>query len=159
MRDSGDCVEHVASEFDGMNNTLNVTATVANACTVTASNLALGNVAATSTSIAGSTTISVNCPNGTAYYIGLAPSNSNTAGSGVLSGTGGNTDQVPYQLSSTAGPSGTVWGNTATASSVGNGVSGTGTGASQTHTVYVTVPSANYTPDTYTDTVTVTVNY
>jgi spore coat protein U-like protein len=147
---------------DSVSGTFQVTVTIQKACTVTAgaaSNVALGTVASTSTNTLGNNTITVYCSKTTPYYIGLAPSNSNTAGSGVLSGTGGNTDQVPYQLSSTAGPSGTVWGNTATASSVGNGVSGTGTGASQTHTVYVTVPSANYTPDTYTDTVAVNVNY
>lgn len=95
----------------------------------------------------------------TPYYIGLAPSNSASTGAGAMHGTGGNTDTVPYQLSSTAGPSGTVWGNTATTTTVGNGVSGTGTGANQSISVYATVPSANYTPDSYTDTVTVNVNY
>lgn len=159
MRDSGDCVEHVASEFDGMNNTLTVTATVSNACTVTASNLALGTVAATSTAIAGTTTLSVTCPSGTAYYIGLAPSNGSTTGAGTMTGTGGNTDKPAYQLRSTSGSSGTIWGNTATTTSVGNGVAGTGNGAAQNRTVYVTMPSANYRPDSYSDTVTINVNY
>ena len=76
-----------------------------------------------------------------------------------MAGTGANADQVPYQLRSAAGAAGAVWGNTATATSVGNGVSGTGTGAAQTHTVYVTAPSANFTPDTYNDVVTVNVNF
>jgi spore coat protein U-like protein len=124
-----------------------------------ASNITLGPVTSTATNTLGSNTITVYCSKTTPYFIGLAPSNASTAGAGTLTGTGGNTDTVPYQLSSTAGPTGTVWGNTATAVSVGNGVSGTGTGLNQTHTVYVTVPSANYTPDTYTDTVSVYVNY
>jgi len=144
------------------NGTFQITVTIQKACTVTAgaaSNIALGTVVATATNTLGNNTITVNCSKTTPYFIGLAPSNSSTAGAGTLSGTTGNTDTVPYQLSSTAGPSGTVWGNTATASSAGNGVSGTGTGLNQTHTVYVTVPSANYTPDTYTDTVTINVNY
>ena len=142
--------------------TFQVTMTIQKACTVTAgapSNIALGTHSATETDIAGNNTISVNCSKATPYYIGLAPSNANTAGLGAMSGTGANVDKVGYQLRSTAGTSGTIWGNTATASSVGNGVAGTGTGASQSHTVYVTVPSANFTPDTYTDTVTVNVNY
>jgi spore coat protein U-like protein len=42
---------------------------------------------------------------------------------------------------------------------VGNGVSGTGNGADQSLTVYVTVDDANYAPAVYSDTVTVTVNY
>jgi spore coat protein U-like protein len=62
-------------------------------------------------------------------------------------------------LRSSAGSSGTIWGNTATSSSVGNGVAGTGTGADQTLTVYATASDANYAPDTYSDEVTVTVNY
>jgi spore coat protein U-like protein len=147
---------------DTATGTFQVSITIQKACTVTAgsaSNIALGTVPSTATNTLGNNTITVYCSKTTPYFIGLAPSNANSAGAGVLSGTGGNTDTVPYQLSSTAGPSGTIWGNTATTSSVGNGVSGTGTGINQTHTVYVTVPSANYTPDTYTDTVTINVNY
>ncbi len=111
--------------------TFQITVTIQKACTVTAGaafNITLGTVAATATNTLGNNTITVNCSKTTPYFIGLAPSNSSTAGAGTLSGTAGNTDTVPYQLSSTSGPSGTVWGNTATASSVGNGVSGTGTG-------------------------------
>lgn len=159
MVNAGSCAQNVFLTFDGTNNTLTATATVRNACTVATSNLTLGTVAATSTAIAGSTSLSVTCPSGTAYYIGLAPSNGNTAGAGVLAGTGGNTDKPAYQLRSTSGSSGTVWGNTATTTSVGNGVAGTGTGAAQNRTVYVTMPNANYKPDTYSDTVTVSVNY
>ena len=147
---------------DTATSTFQVTVTIQKACTVTAgaaSNISLGTVASTATNVAGNNTISVNCSKTTPYYIGLAPSNANTAGLGAMAGTGANADKVGYQLRSTAGTSGTIWGNTATASSVGNGVAGTGTGANQSHTVYVTVPSANFTPDTYTDTVTVNVNY
>ena len=147
---------------DTATGTFQVTMTIQKACTVTAgapSNIALGTVAATATNVAGNNTISVNCSKTTPYFIGLAPSNASTGGAGQMSGTGANADKVGYQLRSTAGTSGTIWGNTATASTVGNGVAGTGTGANQTHTVYVTVPSANFTPDTYTDTVTVNVNY
>ena len=136
--------------------------TIQKACTVTAgaaSDVSLGTVAATATDVTGNNTITVNCSKTTPYYIGLAPSNASTDGAGEMRGTGANADKVPYQLRSTAGTSGTIWGNTATTSSVGNGVTGTGTGANQTHTVYVTAPSANYTPDNYADTVTVNVNY
>ncbi len=76
-----------------------------------------------------------------------------------MTGTGSNADKVVYQLRSTPGSTGDVWGDTATASSVGNGVSAIGTGADKAHTVYVTVPSANFAPDTYADTVTVRVHY
>ena len=82
-----------------------------------------------------------------------------TAGSASnMSGVGANTDKVPYQLRavSTSGP---VWGNNATASTVGNGVAGTGTGVAQSVPVFAVAPSANFSPDNYTDIVTVIVNY
>ena len=68
-------------------------------------------------------------------------------------------DTVAYQLRSTAGMSGTIWGNTATSISVGNGVAGTGTGSDQNHTIYATLASANAAAGNYQDTVTVTGNY
>lgn len=149
------------TNFAGVQISLVVTATVVNACTVTAgagSKINFGIVAYTATNRSGTSQIAVNCPSGTVYRIGLAPSNGSTAGAGVMSGTGANTAKVPYQLrsGSAAGP---VWGNTATPTSTGNGVSGTGTGTSQSISVYATVASANFPPDIYTDTVTVTVNY
>jgi spore coat protein U-like protein len=119
-------------------------------------------VAATALNTSNSNTISVNCSKTTPYYVGLAPSNANTAGAGVMASTTApatNTDKVPYQLTSTAGAGGTIWGNTATSTAVGNGVAGTGTGAAQSLTVYATAASANFTPDSYADTVTVNVNY
>lgn len=136
---------------------LGVNATMSNACTVSvsASNIDFGSQSSTATDILGHNTISVTCPPTTAYQVGLSPSNGNTGGAGVMTGTGSNTDKVPYQLhsGSTAGP---IWGNTGTSTSVGNGVTGTGSGSL---TAYAVAPSANYKPDTYTDTVTVTVNY
>ncbi|WP_052007348.1 Csu type fimbrial protein [Burkholderia paludis] len=135
-------------------------ATVQKACVVTANNVNLGTVPSTSVNTTASNTLNVSCTNGTPYFVGLAPSNGNTAGAGVMKGAlSGNTDQVPYQLSSTPGPSGTPWGNTATSTTAGNGKSGSGSGQGQSLTVYATVPNANYTPDTYSDTVTVNVNY
>ena len=147
--------------------TFQVLVEIQKSCSVTAgagSNINVGAVASTATNSAGSNSISVNCTTGTPYFIGLAPSvanGGNNSGAGSMASTsgGGNTDKVPYQLRSTAGASGTIWGNTATTSTVGNGVAGTGTGAAQSHTVYATVASANYAADSYADTVTITVNY
>jgi len=145
--------------FTGASTNLTASAMVPSNCTVTAGTaLSLGSVLATASAVSGSTTIMVNCTLATPYYLGLSPSNGNTAGAGVLTGTGGNTDHPPYQLRSvsSAGP---VWGNTATATSVGNGIAGTGNAATQTITAYASLPSANFTPDSYSDTVTVNVNY
>lgn len=159
MLNGADCVENVPNVFSGNNNTLNVAATVGNNCTVSATApLSLGTVVAIASNVASSTTLSITCPSGTPYYVGLAPSNGSSTGAGVLTGSVGNSDQPPYQLRS-ASASGPAWGNTATATSVGNGMSGTGTGAAQSLTVHATLPNGNYRPDTYRDTVTVNVNY
>jgi spore coat protein U domain-containing protein, fimbrial subunit CupE1/2/3/6 len=141
-----------------------VTAAVPKQCTVIAGptlNLgATSGVDSTVTNITGSNTLNVTCTSGTVYNIGLLPqSTGNTTGAGLMTGTGSNTDKVPYQLRSTTGLSGTIWGNTATPTSVGNGVTGSGNGNSQSLTVYATAPSANYSPDTYADTVIVYVYY
>lgn len=132
-----------------------VSATVSKQCNITsATNISFTPVKATQRNATASNTIGAACTNNTPYTIGLQPSNGNTAGSGVMSGTGANSDKVPYQLSSTPGPSGTVWGNTSL-----NTVTGTGTGSATPYSVYATVPSANYTPDNYADTVTISVTY
>lgn len=133
----------------------NVSATVTKQCNISyANNITFNPAQATQRNLTAQAALGVACSNNTPYTIGLQPSNGNTAGSGALAGTGTNQDKVPYQLSSTPGPSGTAWGNTAI-----NNVAGTGTGASRDYPVYATVPSANYTPDNYADTVTVAVTY
>jgi spore coat protein U-like protein len=162
-RTPNDCSGNTSGNFP-----FTVRATVLKSCDVTmVTNIQLGDpggVNFTDTNLMGNNTISVTCSSGTPYYIGLSPLNGNMAGAGNMVAMNldlvtGNTDAVPYQLRSTAGMAGTIWGNTATSTSVGNGVARTGTGASHSITVYATTPNANFTPDTYQDTVTVTVNY
>lgn len=143
--------------------TFQVKLTILKSCSVTAgtaSDISLGSVLSTAVNASGSNTISVTCSKTTPYFIGLTPSNNSTTGGGIMSPTvnGASADTVPYQLHSESA-TGPVWGNTATASTVGNGVAGTGTGAAVSHTVYAVAPSANFTPTSYVDTVTVTVNY
>lgn len=131
------------------------------ACSVIAgagSDIDLGGNASTATGIAGTSDITVNCSPNTPYFIGLMPSNADDGGQGTLT-SASSADEVPYQLRSGAGTGGAIWGNTASATAVGNGVSGVGTGADQTIPVYVTVDSANFTPASYSDTVTVAVNF
>ncbi|MFP5597185.1 spore coat protein U domain-containing protein [Kluyvera sp. 142486] len=135
-----------------------VTATVSKQCQITATNtLSLGSVAYTQTNITSNSNFTMACTNGTAYTIGLTPSNGNTTGSGVMKSTATtstNPDLVPYQLKSTAGVSGLTWGNASP-----NLVADTGTGSSVNKTVYALVPNANYRADSYADTVTITVTY
>jgi len=141
--------------------TFQVRMTILKSCSVTAgtsSDINLGSVSSTATGVSGSSAITVNCSKNTPYYIGLAPSNNNTAGAGTMARTGTPADTVAYQLRSLSA-TGPVWGNTATSTDVGNGVSGTGNGGAQSHTVFASVANANSTPGNYLDTVTVTVNY
>jgi spore coat protein U-like protein len=105
----------------------------------------------------GTTTIGVQCTDGTAYEVAL------DAGIGVgatvanrlMTGPGAAT--VTYSLYQDAGHT-TVWGDTTGGG--GNTVTGTGNGAQQDLTVYGLVP-AQATPGAgdYTDTITVEVTY
>ena len=137
-----------------------VTAIIVKGCTVTANNVNFGAVPFNTSNLSANATLSVLCSFSTPYFVGLSPSNGNTAGAGIMKGTiVGNTDQIAYQLRSTTGLTGTIWGNTATSTSAGNGVGGNGTGLTQSLTVYATIPTTKVTPDAYADTVTVYVNY
>jgi spore coat protein U-like protein len=142
------------------------------ACTVTAgatSNIQLGAVGGVDATAAvgttGSNTFTVNCSNTTAYNIALQSSNNaSTAGVGTLKGAiGGNTDTLTYQLCSDSLSCATPWGNNGVSSvATGNGKAGTGNGAAQTLTVYAKVTGAApalVTPDSYSDTVTVSVYF
>jgi spore coat protein U-like protein len=137
--------------------------TITPACSVVAgagSDIDFGNVPADTAAgdalLKDSNTISVTCSKTTPYIVGLATGDGNN-GTGQMSGTGANLDKVPYSLFQDAGYS-VVWGNTGTAvGSAGNDYAGTGTGSTQAIPVYAEVTNANWTPDTYTDTVTVNV--
>lgn len=147
--------------------TFNVSLTVNKTCSVTttsSSNITFSSVNAGTAPTSANGTFSVNCSNTTPFNVGLAPSNASTAGTGTMKGTGSNsTTTVAYQLYQNTGLT-TVWGNTATASSVGNGVAGTGNGMNSSkaisETVYAAVTgSTDVAPDTYSDTVTINVNF
>lgn len=153
------CETTANPQLSGQLFTLIATATVLNNCYITAGSAAnLGSVLASTAPVFGSTSININCPPGTSYFIGLKPSNNDSAGLGQLSGTGANADHPPYQLHSVSN-SGPVWGNTASSSGVGNGVAGTGNGTDQNYAVFIEVPSSDFKPDSYNDTVTVTVHF
>lgn len=165
----GTCAMVASAATNPAQATFQVKMTILKACSVTAgstSDIQLGAVAGVDSSAVnttGTNNISVTCSKTTPYNIGLAltSNSSNTAGSGLMSGTGANLDKVPYQLNS-GSATGPVWGSTATGGAVGtvgNGVHGTGSGVAQSIPVFATAPSANFTPDTYSDTVTVNVTY
>ena len=109
----------------------------------------------------GNGAINVTCTPGVTYNMGLLSLNNSDAsnGIGIMKGSKGNPDTIHYQLRSNSGSNGTPWGNTVTATNVGNGVTDDGDGKPKSHTVYITVPKTNVRPDTYSDTVTVTVYF
>jgi len=132
--------------------TFQVTATVANSCTVTATSLAFGNY--TLAQLDGTPTITATCTNGTTYTIGLDAGTFSGATTSTRRMTGPSAAGLSYSLFSDSGRT-TNWGN-----ATGSWVSGTGTGAAQVLTVYGRIP-ANQTAliGSYTDTVTVTVTF
>ena len=139
------------------NFTVTATATVVNPCTVSALPLNLGSVAAGTSNVGGTTTIGVICAMNVAYNIGLTPGNNATNGAGSMTGVVQGAS-LPYQLYQNSADT-TVWGNQSTNMlTAANGLQ-PGTGSLQSYTVYALAPNSNFTPDTYIDTVTVSVTY
>ena len=129
-------------------------------CAITANPLAFGNAgsALAITAISQNTTLSVTCTTGTNYSVAL--DKGTTTGSLVtarlLVGSGSNTSTVQYQLYSTSGGSGTIWGD----ATGGTPVTGTGTGSAVSLTVYGVVPAQPIpVVDTYTSTETATITF
>ncbi len=135
--------------------TFHVSLTVVAACTVaTPSDINLGTAPTGSgNDYKGSTTIAVTCPTGIPYTVGLLPSNGNASGAGVLTSS---PNTIAYNLYSDTLYS-VAWGNT-----TANMKAGTGNAAAQSLTAYVKVASAalaSAATGSYTDAVTVNVNY
>jgi spore coat protein U-like protein len=128
---------------------------ILDSCTVaTPATLDFGQQTALGSAIDATTSISVTCSNTTPYNIAL---DAGAHGSSVTARKmqGGTSEQISYSLyrdsARTQNWGATVGTDTAT---------GTGTGSAALHTVYGRVPSQSTPrPDTYTDTITVTVSY
>lgn len=139
----------------------NVTITILKQCSVTApATINLGSVGANdliATTTSSTQTYTVSCSRGTGYTIGFSSANDVSAGSAThqMKGTGSNTDVVQYNLFDA------TTGSTVPLDASMHVISDTGTGTSQTKSLKAQV--VNYTsavgPDTYTDTVTMTVTY
>jgi spore coat protein U-like protein len=134
--------------------TFTATATISNACNVSATNLNFGSVGSLSSSVSGTSTITVQCTNGDSYNIGL---NAGTGGGATVASrlmTFGSYT-ITYSLYQNRAHT-TVWGNT-----IGtNTVSETGTGNNQSITVYGLVPVQTApAAGTFIDTVVATVTY
>ena len=135
--------------------TFTVQVTIAASCTInSASTLNFGSQGVLIANVDQTSTMQVQCTNTTPYDIGLDAGTGSGATVAVRKMTSGGAT-VNYSLYSDSGRT-TVWGNT-----VGtNTVAATGSGASQSYTVYGRVPvQTTPAPATYTDTITVTVTY
>lgn len=134
--------------------TFQVSLVISNDCAISATALSFGTSGTLSANIDQSATLSVTCSNTTPYSVGLdAGSVSGSTVATRLLGSGAAT--VQFQLYSDSSRT-TVWGNTLGT----NTVSGTGTGSSQSLTVYGEVPpQATPAANTYTSTVTASVTF
>lgn len=151
-------VSNAAVYSNGTNTTtFDVTLKIIANCVISALPLDFGQTQGVlATAVNVNTTLNVTCTNSTLYNVGL---NAGTGAGSVgttryLSGTGGNTATVQFNLFQAAGA--TVWGNTQGTDTH----AGTGTGAAQPITVYGNVPPQNTPmPDTYKSTITATVYF
>ena len=136
--------------------TFAVSAQIVATCTInSASTLNFGNsIGVLSANVDQSSTIQVTCTNTTGYTIGLDAGTGSGATVAVRKLTSGGTT-INYSLYTT-NTFGTVWGNTIGTDTV----AGTGTGSTQSYTVWGRIPpQTTPAPGTYTDTITVTVTY
>ncbi len=130
--------------------TIVVSATVLSFCNISASPLAFGNYS--SAALSATTTVTTNCTLGTTFNVGL----DNGSGTGASTATRKMsylTNTLTYGLYSDASHSVAIGTTVGT-----NTVSGTGTGALQTTTIYGFIPAGQtVAPGAYADTVTASI--
>src|SRR5262249_9336857 len=129
--------------------------TIAATCTIGgATTLDFGSPGLLTSNVDQTSTIQVTCTNTTPFHIGLDKgSNGWSVPSRLMKGGGHET--IQHSLYSNSART-TNWGNTVGTDTVASA----GTGSSQSFTVYGRIPTQTTpSPDTYTDTITVTVTY
>lgn len=134
---------------------LNTSATISSSCQIAATDVNFGTVTPAATGDAVATgKITATCTNGTGYHITISAGNSGDETQRTMKGATGNTDAFKYNLYSDAAHA-QVW-----KSAELQGVAGTGNGDKQELTVYGKASLNQYLkPDTYNDTLTVTLAY
>ena len=135
--------------------TFTVNVTIQAQCLInSASTLAFGTQGVLIANVDQTSTIVVQCTNTTPYDIGLDAGTGTGASVATRKLTGGGVT-INYRLYSDSGRT-TVWGETVSTDTV----SATGNGAAQSHTVYGRIPAQTTpAPNTYSDTITITVTY
>jgi spore coat protein U-like protein len=133
-----------------------VSATVLKTCRISATDLAFGDYDPEATAAKdASSTITVRCTKNTTYNVGLNAGNGSGATVTDRKMTGPNGATLNYGLYRDAART-TNWGNTAGTDTE----PGTGTGATQTFTVYGRIPADQWVEaGSYTDTITATITY
>lgn len=132
--------------------TFTVSANVASTCEVSALPLPFGLYSGTL--VQATSAITVSCSNGIAYNVGLNQGLYGASTTTRQMKAGGSASLLNYSLFQDAGYS-INWDDVAP-----GWVSGVGTGAPQILTVYGQIPAGQFsTPDGYSDTITVTVNF
>ncbi len=158
-------ISGLASAASPNTTAFNVTATVAANCIInSASDLAFGTYTPGAGDVPGTSAITVRCTNGTTYGIGLSTGNSNSTTTRTMTNAASTSSKVNYDLYTDSGHQ-TQWLNPTNPGAVAGNVGGTGTGMANTftHTVYGLLKddatSGAAVPGSYTDRITVTVNY
>jgi spore coat protein U-like protein len=135
-------------------------ATLGSTCVVSASNVSFGaiNPAQTGNATANGT-ITATCTKGSAYTLTVNTGNSGVYTSRSMTGAAtGNTDVLAYNLYIDSAHA-NIFGNPSASSSTSQ-YSSSGTGGTQTFTMYGQLSLNQYvTPDNYSDNLTVTLNY
>jgi len=138
-------------------NAFQVTATVADSCTVAATNLAFGLYDPSSGSaLNGISTITAICTQGTTYDIGLNVGDNNANTTSLTRAMTDGSNYLDYELYSDVSRS-NVWGDTGGGNTVSNI---NATGGPNAEIVYGEIPAAQYVPaGAYVDNITVTLTY
>lgn len=138
--------------------TVQVNAFVNPVCRISATNVAFGTVALSTSGTATATgSVTSTCTKKTAYTVAIdGGASSNIASRTMGPATAGNTDVLAYNLYLDSAFT-KLWGDGQTA---GEKLADIGTGTSQTATIYAQLPLNQFVQsDAYSDTLTVTLNY
>ena len=142
----------ITGNFTTATTSFSVTTTVVPSCSITANPLNFG--AYTGAAANATSTLTVQCANGTPYNVGLDPGQASGATVTTRRMMNGS-KTLNYALYSNIGRT-INWGNTVATDTV----PGTGSGAPQSLTIYGQVPSGQKpVPGSYADTVTATITF
>jgi len=147
-----------AAQADSKNASFTVSATVAKACTIDASDMNMGTWSGVG-NLDGATTVTVKCTNGTSYNVALDNGANGTSTADRKLGDGA--ERLSYNLFRDSGRT-QIWGSTIGTNTVPGTGSGMATANERSIDVYARIAQADLLaakPGTYTDSVTATITY